>query len=276
MQAGRALRLLALVASFYGARSAQAQPVHPIDPQLSHGTLAVSARAAWFASSVGRRDWLGTISLVVPLERFAAPRRAAISEPQASAEPEPNDEQQPLREIEIRLTPELARAAVRAALRASGHSASRRRLDGLARRANGSALLPELRLRGARTIDESLRLAPTTNDPYRYTQAGGTSVTFEARLTWKLNRVVFSDDELHIERLRGQRAVAARALAREVLRALTAWQRAKVRAQDPELSGVERLDAALDALEAEAALDVMTDGWFSWRLLRLAKSRETR
>jgi hypothetical protein len=271
MQAGRTLCLLAVIALLSCARSARAQPVDLNDPALSHGRLTISARAAYFTSSFGRREWLGAVSLVVPLERLAAPpRRAALSEA------EPSTGAEPVREVEIRLTAELARAAVRAALRASGHAASRRRLDGLARRANSSALLPEVRLRGARTTDESLRLAPTTADPYRYTQAGGSSLTLEARLTWKLDRAVFADEELHVERLRGQRAGAARALARDVLRALVSWQRAQIRAEDPELSAAERLDATLDALEAEAALDVMTNGWFSWRLRRLAKARDPR
>jgi hypothetical protein len=137
--------------------------------------------------------------------------------------------------------------------------------------------LPELRLRGARTTDESLRLTPTTSDPYRYTQAGGSSLTFEARLTWKLDRLVFADEEIDVEKLRGQRAAAARTLVREVLRMLVLWQRASVRAADTELAPDERLDALLDALEAEAALDVLTDGWFSARLgRRLAKPADTR
>jgi hypothetical protein len=137
--------------------------------------------------------------------------------------------------------------------------------------------LPELRLRGARTTDESLRLTPTTSDPYRYTQAGGSTLTFEARLTWKLDRLVFADEEIDVERLRGQRAAAARGLVREVLRLLVAWQRATIRAADVDAPPDERLDAVLDAVEAEAALDVLTDGWFSARLgRRVAKAPDTR
>jgi hypothetical protein len=276
MHAGRT-PLLAIAALPFLAPNAGAQPILRDDPEPARGTIALSARAAFRESSHGRRDWLGAISLVVPLERLAAPPRRATQATQAAlAEPEPKSEPEPAREIELVVTPELARAAVHAALRAGGYPASRRRLEGLARRANSSALLPELRLRGAHTTDESLRLAPTTTDPYRYTQAGGTSVTLEARLTWKLDRLVFADEELHVERMRGQRAGAARTLVREVLRALVAWQRAAIRAEDPGLAPAERLDAMLDALEAEVALDVMTNGWFSWRLRRLAKPGDPR
>jgi hypothetical protein len=270
MLAGRTFALVSFLIVL--SPSARAAPPELDEPLLGSGQLALSAHGAYTQSPFGR-EWLASISLVVPLDRFAMPRR-----PQTSALADPGAEPAPVpREVEIRLSPALARGAVRAALRAAGHGPSKRRLDELAARAKSSALLPELRLRGARTTDESLRLTPTTSDPYRYTQAGGSSLTFEARLTWKLDRLVFADEEIDVEKLRGQRAAAARTLVREVLRMLVLWQRASVRAADTELAPDERLDALLDALEAEAALDVLTDGWFSARLgRRLAKPADTR
>jgi hypothetical protein len=125
-----------------------------------------------------------------------------------------------------------------------------------------SAALPELRLRAAHSTDESLRLAPTTSDPYRYTQSGGADLAFEARLTWKLDRLVFADEELGVERLRGQRAAGRAQLVKQVLAALFAWQRAELRRLDPELSTEARVEAALRALEAVITLDVLTGGWF--------------
>jgi hypothetical protein len=242
--------------------AARAAPRDLEDPVLGSGSLALSARAAWGTSWAGRRGWVGVVSLVVPLDRLATPPQQA-----PALEPSP-EESGPEREVELKLTPAIARRAVQAALRAARLPESGRRLDALQSRAKSSAFLPELRLRGARTTDESLRLAPTTSDPYRYTQAGGASLTFEARLTWKLDRLVFASEEIQIERLRGQRGAAARTLVREVLKALVAWQRAELRAGDPASSPEERLDARLDALEAEATLDVLTDGWFSWRMAR--------
>src|SRR5690606_41297240 len=55
------------------------------------------------------------------------------------------------------------------------------RLDALASRARTSALLPELRLRATRAVDESESLSPTEYDPLRRTASGGTSTWFEAR-----------------------------------------------------------------------------------------------
>ena len=112
-------------------------------------------------------------------------------------------------------------------------------------------MLPTLRLRAARTTDESLRLTPTIDDPYRYTQAGGTSLLFEARLDWKLDRLVFADEELGVERLLGDRENAAARLAERVLRLLVAWQRAQLRAADAGLEPEQRALAELEALEAE-------------------------
>ena len=50
-----------------------------------------------------------------------------------------------------------------------------------------------------------------------------------------------------------------------MLAALFAWQRALVKAADTSLLPNERTLAELDALEAEATLDVLTGGWFSKR-----------
>lgn len=283
MQAGRIpLLLSSTLIAVACSRPARGDVLDLDDPVLGRGQLSLSARVAHETSWTGRRHWLGVVALVVPLERFAHPRvvrpRALAADPSPAeppAAPEPAPE--PVREVEIRLTPELARATVRAALRSAGHGRSRRRLDGLSARAKSSALLPELRLRGARTTDESSRYAPTTSDPYRYTQAGGATLSFEARLTWKLDRLVFADEEIHVERLRGQRAAAAKTLVREVLKLLAVWQRAQVRAGDPGLSPEERLEATLDAVEAEAALDVLTDGWFSGKTeKRVVKRRAPR
>ncbi|HSN98705.1 MAG TPA: hypothetical protein VLS89_10490, partial [Candidatus Nanopelagicales bacterium] len=134
-----------------------------------------------------------------------------------------------------------------------------------ASRARASALLPELRLRVARELQQEQRVAPTDDDPLRTTASGGASFWLEARATWRLDRVVFSDDEVALERLRRERAEAQRRLMDRVLELLFAWQRAGAREADPGLSPEERVEATLAALEAEATLDVLTGGWFTRR-----------
>ncbi len=277
MVAGHRFLFIPLVAVLLlGAPAALAAP--------SRGSFRISLSAALVRRSHGRREALGMLSLSVPLDRFFAPAKAprvpGSPPPAALAEGGASDDDSRDRgasdddaqdhgatggEVKLVLRPALARAAVRAALRAHGYPAARRRLSSMSSRARWSATLPEVRLKAARSNDESLRLTPTSSDPYRYTQAGGSTLWFEARLTWKLDRLVFADEELAVERLRQRRDKARLELVEHVLAALFAWQRALVKAADTSLLPNERTLAEIDAIEAEATLDVLTGGWFSKR-----------
>lgn len=157
----------------------------------------------------------------------------------------------------------LGRATVRAALRHARLAALDAPLDVLATRARSSALLPELRLRALRRTDDGQALAPTEYDPTRTTATTGTSLWLEARATWRLDRLVFTDDEVAIERLRDARAEAQTKVVVRVLDLLFAWQRALTALADPKRTPEERTEATLRRVEAETSLDVCTDGWFS-------------
>lgn len=165
----------------------------------------------------------------------------------------------------------LARGAFRAALVRDRDAATEERLDSLSTRSRTSASLPELRLRVMRVIDEDEALAPTAYDPGRVTASGGTSTWLEARATWRLDRWVFTREEIAVEKMRMTRARARRAIEHDVLEALGRWQRARWVSLDPETPGDERVVAELEAAAAEAALDVMTDGWFGRELARRAR-----
>ena len=168
--------------------------------------------------------------------------------------------------IPVVVAPELARAAGPPARKKAGLVAADARLEGLAGRARAGALLPELRLRVTRLVDDSESLSPTEYDPGRTTASGGTSLWLEARATWRLDRLVFADEEIAIERLRADRAEAEARLTARVLDLLFAWQRARALEARLDLAPDERLAASLKVLECEAALDVATDGWFTrWR-----------
>jgi len=255
-------------------------------------SFTLELRASYRQSDLGDRETLGLIVLSVPLERLSAPKvpppRAALAQT-TEAPPSPTDagagartsteprapESEPAVELVPLVTPELARAAVRAALAAAGKRAARARLDSLEGRAQRSALLPELSLRAARTTDESLRLTPTADDPYRYTQAGAAALLFEARVAWKLSRLAFADEELAVERLRGERARVEAALIEKVLSALFKWQKALVLSADPLLDPEQRVLHAIAAAEAEVVLDVLTAGWFA-RAVKVERSRPQR
>ena len=167
------------------------------------------------------------------------------------------------------LRPRDARDAVAAAKKAAGSRREMKRFDSLAKRARLSALLPSLRLRATRLIDESSSLAPTAYDPQRTTARGGSSLWLEARSTWSLDRLVFASEEVRIEKLRADRARVARKLARRVMRLLFRWQRAAVELRDPLLGYHACWRLWLREQQLVAALDIATAGWMSrWRRRR--------
>lgn len=155
-----------------------------------------------------------------------------------------------------------ARACVRAAWRAAGLGDDDARLDGLASRARASAVLPELRVRAVRTTNESLRLTLTDTNPGAYTQNGAAEYWLEARMTWRLNRLVFADEEVPVERVRLDRTEARMRIAGKVLEAFFEWQRARSIEADDALSSQEHAAAEQRESEARERLDVLTDGWF--------------
>jgi hypothetical protein len=169
-----------------------------------------------------------------------------------------------------RLTPTLASATVAAALRVNGAAQQLRHLESMAARSRAAAGLPEVRLGAGTSRDESLRLAPTLDDPARFTRDGGRDLWFEARLTWRLDSAVFSKDEIAIERLKAQHHEDRSRLTREVLDALAEWQRARLSLATELLLPEERDAAELRELTALFRLDIASDGWFSRHLARLA------
>ncbi|XXX74711.1 hypothetical protein WMF30_44380 [Sorangium sp. So ce134] len=251
----------------------------------------------------GERSLSGMLLASIPLERLSArpgvapPARAgAPPPPTAVAEPEaprlkpappstaraapapelaeappaaPPAEAEPPLPLPVRVTPAMARAVVEAALRQARLLDPEARIDAIASRARTSSLLPELRLRVSRLVDEAENLAPTEYDPARRTASGGTSLWLEARATWRLDRVVFADEEIALERLRRERAELQAKLTARALELLFAWQRAVALSADPGRSPEEHRAATLAAIEAEASLDLLTGGWMTrWRAAR--------
>jgi hypothetical protein len=213
--------------------------------------LPVEVSVAGQAEQVGDRQARGVFLLLrLPLSRGGPLVRAQHVEPS------------PLPAVprRVRLPARLVRETVRAALRANGLGPEQDRLANLAFRARASAALPELRLRVVRGLDQSLRLQPTDADPYRTQATDGASMSYEARATWRLDRLVFADEEVAVERLRAERASERRKLVHHVLEVLAAWQRARPTANGSAEEQEER-DARFTA--ASATLDGLTDGAWS-------------
>ncbi|WP_437829525.1 hypothetical protein [Sorangium sp. So ce1153] len=208
----------------------------------------------------------GAPRLKPPPPAPGAPRAAPPPELPGAPPPAPPAEVEPPLPLPVRVTPAMARAIVEAALRQARLLDPGARIDALASRARASSLLPELRLRVSRLVDEAENLAPTEYDPARRTASGGTSLWLEARATWRLDRLVFVDEEIALERLRRERAELQAKLVARALELLFAWQRAVALSADPGRSPEEHRAATLAALEAEASLDLLTGGWVTrWR-----------
>jgi hypothetical protein len=216
----------------------------------------------------------GFLSLAVPLDRFAAPKRlvsnADDAARQAETEPAETERSSPPKSVPeaprapalpAALFARLARDTLGAAFRAHAVSVRRAELDGLSTRARASAALPELRLRVLRSNDQSMRLAPTLEDPEHYSLDGGDNLVLEGSATWRLNRLVFADEEIAVKRLELEQERNTEKLTARVLERLFAWHRAWTG-----LGGAEpeaRAPLELELVQAEVELDVLTGGWFA-------------
>ena len=294
----RRLRWLALALLVLPA-PALAAPFEELDPPMDgddrprpprsttppSAPLTISIGASYNQLSTGEPAYGGMLRLEVPLDRVEAravraamaadarlPPRSPLhpkpdlpTPPPPPKLPVPSTPEAPLR-LPVVVTPGAARAAVDAALRRAHLTDPDARLDELASRARRSAGLPALRLRVMRTVDDGDTLSPTSYDPYRIVMADDIRFSMEAAATWRLDRLLFAREEIAIERMRHERAEAQYRLGAHVLRLLFQWQRARATAEDPALPPDENLAARLKVIEAEAEVDLLTDGWFTrWR-----------
>lgn len=227
-----------------------------------------SARAQTWVSLVGfsRRNALtdekeigGMVVVGLPLEKIARPSTNASTNAATRVVAIEGGEST------LALTSRLARSCVNAAWTAAGIGPDDSRLDGIVSRARWSAVLPEARVRAVRFEDARLS-TDTGTDSARWRDSAGANVGFEGRLTWRLDRLLYSDDEPAFERMKLERRDARARIASRALEALFHWQRAWIdlRSLPPLSRGTrDEVDAALRVLEAEAALDVLTAGWFT-------------
>lgn len=235
-----------------------------------HGQSWVSlvGLAKWLRS--GRNDYGGMIVVGLAFDRIAAGDAHAIGDPTRLPLPTPLPADTATtvatKEEPAPVQPKLARNCVAAALRASGLGVDDARLDALVTRARESAYFPETRLRAMRLWSDAdhVTTLATTDTPDFY-DAVGANLVLELRLTWRLDRLLYSGEESSIERVRLERQDARARVATHVLEVLFAWQRAIVQAQGAIVGSREEAEAHLRIAETEATLDVLTAGWFSHR-----------
>jgi hypothetical protein len=164
----------------------------------------------------------------------------------------------------LQISPEFVAELTAAALVAQGYDAAWSRLESLGTRNRVSALLPEVSLRVGREQDTALRLTPTDADPFRYTQSDSSNTLLEGRVAWRLGRLLFSSEDLGLERLKLARARERQRLVERTLVVLFQWLRAQseVAAARKAASRTARI-ARWEVMQAAPRLDAMTAGWFS-------------
>jgi hypothetical protein len=158
-------------------------------------------------------------------------------------------------------SPLLARAVARAALRAAGVEDGHARLDDLASRARKSALLPETRLRATRYVDDRASV-DALPEQSRLVDSSSHTVGLEARLTFRLDRLVFADEETHLERARLDLETFRARLTSKALELLFRHHRARLAAARA-VADAEREERAAEVAELAAALDALTAGYFT-------------
>ena len=275
-------------------------------PDTERSVFAV--RAAVHVSSQRTETQVG-VMLSLPLDEFGAggpatqpaPRASLISAPSLAAPKSPRGaKQETKQETKLPTEPEhtepveaaveagqpdqpstalprdlvlsskLIARLLRRALALDGSQRRGRRLAALADRSKSSGWLPELSLRAGRSTDQSLRLTPTSSDPYRYTQSDGSDLYGEVKLSWKLDRVLFSREELGLQRLAQSEQARRDQVAERLLSAVFDWQLAELRSRDVNQTPEDQLRFALLAAQARLRLDVITGGLFG----RLAPTPE--
>lgn len=221
-----------------GSGGATGATVPPVNGASADGTAGA-------ASTTGER--LGASSEPVAVEeRFETPTR------------QPG---RPMRRS-LEVPFELLRAALEHAEHAAGLDASLRRLAVLGQRSRWSGLSPELRLRGATGIDQTRSTDSAGIVPGEETLRDASDSLVEVRLTFHLERLLYSGQEVALERAR-QQLMADRVELRAALgRELLTYRHAVRRLHDEELLEEDRADAEFDAERARLALFLLTDGWF--------------
>ena len=138
-------------------------------------------------------------------------------------------------------------------------------IDDAIHRAHLAALLPEVRLRAVRDVNSRYSLSDDdrVDTPVHTYDSRSGGLLLEGRLTFRLDRLIFADDEPALERVRDERRALRLRILTLVVDTYAKLLRAEhIRLTDPKDS-VEAEEAELKALEAKSVLDSLTGGSFS-------------
>lgn len=135
----------------------------------------------------------------------------------------------------------------------------------MGQRSRWSGLSPELRLRGATGIDQTRSTDSAGVVPGEETLRDASDSLVEVRLTFHLERLLYSGQEVALERARQQLLADRVELHATVARELLSYRRALRRLDEEELLDEDRAEAEFDAERARLTLFLLTDGWFRGR-----------
>jgi hypothetical protein len=211
-----------------------------------------------FFRVVDRREDIGALLLVnVAFDRIAQGPRHQLAEWEISSTftssalaDGPAPPAVPAPPSPILVTRSVARRAVTAAWRAANLGVDDARIDAMVARARASAALPETRLRVMKVFEDSSQVGVIPTDTSTYDILGA-NLYLEARLTWRLDRLLYADDEPTLERTRLERQDARERIAGKVIDCLFQWQRAKMAQRAAAAGSKEAMDAVLRLAEAE-------------------------
>ena len=156
---------------------------------------------------------------------------------------------------------DLAQRAARVALRTAGVPENDGDVDSLASRARASALLPEV---SVRLIESAAGAADYVSDTGTLsTSTYGPGLSIMGSLTFHLDKLGYSGQEARLERLRIERREARARITQRIIDEVGKWSRAIAEEHDEPETSPAHLDATIRHQNAQMALDVWTDGWFS-------------
>jgi hypothetical protein len=165
-------------------------------------------------------------------------------------------------------TPGFVAELVRRIRSLSGADLHLGRLDKLARQERASGLLPEVRLRGAHGVDESLALDSVGNFSGETSSRGGSDSVVEARLTFHLERLLAPQSSTSLERLRQSVLEHQEQQVELGLELLATVSEAEALLMLEELTDAERVKHAARGRAARIRLHVLTGGWFPIKVER--------
>ncbi|MDB4930214.1 MAG: hypothetical protein JWM10_2698 [Myxococcaceae bacterium] len=160
-------------------------------------------------------------------------------------------------EVSWLASPVVWEATRRAALRAGLDDAPVR---SLARRARAAAWLPTVSLHATRGLGANSTLVTSANDRLAIAE----SLSFDVRLSFDLDRLLFDGHEVTLLRLAAQRAEQRMALERAVIELLARREALRLRPVDPDappdvavLVERARLEASLELLTGLSAVELL-------------------